>query len=93
MRILTSVFGFAPVTEERSLRGRNELHDEPIRRRPMMVVFWAFIYLSSFSAGIMLVLQVQHFGLYPLVGKEGFAAYVAATIEPPFFQRSSRRSF
>jgi hypothetical protein len=44
----------------------------------MMIVFWTFVYLSSFSAGIMLVLQVQHFGLYPLVGKEGFAAYVAA---------------
>ena len=58
-----------------------------------MVVFWAFIYLSSFSAGIMLVLQVQHFGLYPLVGKEGFAALWPRTIEQPFFQRSSRRSF
>ena len=44
----------------------------------MMVVFWTFVYLSSLSAGVMLVLQVQHFGLYPLVGKEGFAAYVAA---------------
>lgn len=43
-----------------------------------MVVFWTFIYLTSFSAGVMLVLQIQHFGLYPLVGKEGFAAYVAA---------------
>jgi hypothetical protein len=39
-----------------------------------MIVFWAFVYLSSFSAVVMLVLQVQHFGLYPLVGKEGFAA-------------------
>jgi hypothetical protein len=44
----------------------------------MMIVFWMFVCLSSFSAGVMLVLQVQHFGLYPLVGKEGFAAYIAA---------------
>jgi hypothetical protein len=50
-----------------------------------MVVFWTFVYLSSLSAGVMLVLQVQHFGLYPLVGKEGFAAYVAANNRASFF--------
>jgi hypothetical protein len=44
----------------------------------LMAVFWTFVYLSFFSAGIMLVLQVQHFGLYPLVGKETFAAYISA---------------
>ena len=33
----------------------------------------------------MLVLQVQHFGLYPLVGKEGFAAYVAANYRAAVF--------
>jgi hypothetical protein len=44
----------------------------------LMTVFWTFVYLSFFSAGIMLVLQIQHFGLYPLVGKETFAAYISA---------------
>ena len=43
-----------------------------------MIVFWAYAYLSIFSAGIILVLQIQHFALYPLVGKDGFAAYIAA---------------
>jgi hypothetical protein len=47
-------------------------------RGRMMIVFWLFIYLSCFSAGIMLVLQIQHFGLYPLVGKQNFAACLAA---------------
>jgi hypothetical protein len=50
-----------------------------------MIVFWMFTYLSSFSAGIMLVLQVQHFGLYPLAGKENFAAYVAANNRAAIF--------
>ena len=51
-----------------------------------MIVFWTFVYLSSFSAVVMLVLQVQHFGLYPLVGKERFAALCRR-------EQSSRRLF
>lgn len=50
-----------------------------------MALFWMFVYLSIFSAGIMLVLQIQHFGLYPLVGKANFAAYVAANNRAAFF--------
>jgi hypothetical protein len=42
------------------------------------VVFGAFAFLSAFAAGTMLTLQLQHYGLYPLVGREGFARYVAA---------------
>jgi hypothetical protein len=33
-----------------------------------MVVFWGYIYLSIFCAGIMLVLQLQYFALYPIAG-------------------------
>jgi hypothetical protein len=42
------------------------------------VVFGAFAFLSAFAAGTMLTLQLQHYGLYALVGREGFARYVAA---------------
>jgi len=43
-----------------------------------MIVFLAFTFLAIFSAGAILTLQVQHFALYPLVGREGFARYVQA---------------
>ena len=33
----------------------------------------------------MLVLQVQHFGLYPLAGKEKFACYAAANNRAAIF--------
>ena len=55
-----------------------------------VIIFWVFIYLAIFCAGIMLVLQFQHFGLYPLVGPEKFAAYIARIIAPRFSQRSRR---
>jgi len=44
----------------------------------MIIVFWAFAYLSALSAGIMLVLQIQHFGLYQYVGRENFDNYITA---------------
>jgi hypothetical protein len=43
-----------------------------------VVVFGAFAFLAAFAAGTMLTLQLQHYGLYALVGREGFARYVAA---------------
>jgi hypothetical protein len=43
-----------------------------------VVVFGAFAFLAAFAAGTMLTLQLQHYSLYPLVGREGFARYVAA---------------
>jgi hypothetical protein len=41
-----------------------------------MIIFLTYTFLAIFSAGAMLTLQVQHFALYPLVGREGFARYV-----------------
>jgi hypothetical protein len=43
-----------------------------------MIIFLSFTFLAIFSAGAMLTLQVQHFALYPLVGREGFAPYIQA---------------
>jgi hypothetical protein len=43
-----------------------------------MIIFLTFAFLAIFSAGAMLTLQLQHFALYPLVGREGFSRYVQA---------------
>jgi hypothetical protein len=43
-----------------------------------MIIFLTYTFLAIFSAGAMLTLQVQHFALYPLVGREGFARYIQA---------------
>jgi hypothetical protein len=41
-----------------------------------MIIFLTYTFLAIFSTGAMLTLQVQHFALYPLVRREGFARYV-----------------
>jgi hypothetical protein len=42
------------------------------------VAFAAFAVLAGFNAGTMTTLQIQHYRLYPLVGKGGFAQYIRA---------------
>lgn len=37
-----------------------------------------FLFLAVYNAGCMTTLQIQHYGIYPAVGKESFAAYVRA---------------
>jgi len=44
----------------------------------LLIIFLTYTFLAVFSAGAMLTLQVQHFALYPLVGREGFARYIQA---------------
>jgi hypothetical protein len=41
-------------------------------------LFIVFLFLSIYNAGCMTVLQLQHYGIYPSVGKENFAAYMRA---------------
>jgi len=43
-----------------------------------MIIFLTYTFLSIFSAGAILTLQMQHFALYPLVVREGFARYIQA---------------
>src|SRR5215469_16940937 len=45
---------------------------------PSALQFAIFLFLASFNAGTMTTLQIQHYALYPQVGREGFAAYVQA---------------
>jgi hypothetical protein len=43
-----------------------------------VTLFVVFLFLSIYNAGCMTVLQLQHYGIYPSVGKESFAAYMRA---------------
>jgi hypothetical protein len=45
---------------------------------PSTLQFAVFLFLASFNAGTMTTLQIQHYALYPQVGRERFAAYVRA---------------
>ena len=43
-----------------------------------MTLFVVFLFLAIYNAGCMTTLQLQHYGIYPAVGKENFAAYMRA---------------
>ncbi len=43
-----------------------------------MTLFVVFLFLAIYNTGCMTALQLQHYGIYPLVGREGFARYMAA---------------
>ncbi|MEP6863922.1 MAG: hypothetical protein ABJE66_25060 [Deltaproteobacteria bacterium] len=43
-----------------------------------LLVFGTFAFLATFTAGSMLTLQLQHYAIYPHVGRDGFAGYIAA---------------
>ncbi len=42
------------------------------------MLFIAFAFLAMYNAGCMTTLQLQHYGIYPAVGKEHFAEYMRA---------------
>jgi hypothetical protein len=43
-----------------------------------MTLFIVFLFLAIYNTGCMTALQLQHYGIYPLVGREGFAEYMRA---------------
>lgn len=43
-----------------------------------MTLYLTFVFFAVFNAGCMTTLQLQHYALYPLVGKESFAKYMEA---------------
>lgn len=43
-----------------------------------MTLYVVFLFLAIYNAGGMTTLQLQHYGIYPSVGKENFAAYMRA---------------
>lgn len=45
---------------------------------PGAITFVVFLFLACFNAGTMTTLQIQHYAIYPQVGRGSFAAYVRA---------------
>ena len=43
-----------------------------------LALFGIYLFLAVFNSGNMTTLQFQHYGIYPFVGKEGFASYMQA---------------
>jgi hypothetical protein len=43
-----------------------------------LILFGAFLFLAAYCAGNMTTLQIQHYGIYPYVGKEKFSEYMQA---------------
>ena len=43
-----------------------------------MTLFVVFLFLAIYNAGNMTTLQLQHYGIYPAVPREGFAEYMRA---------------
>jgi hypothetical protein len=43
-----------------------------------VTLFVAFLFLAIYNAGCMTTLQLQHYGIYPSVGREHFADYMRA---------------
>lgn len=43
-----------------------------------LLLFGLFAFLAAFNAGTMTTLQLQHYGIYPSVGRDGFARYMQA---------------
>jgi hypothetical protein len=43
-----------------------------------LILYGIYLFLAVFNAGNMLTLQIQHYGIYPFVGKENFKNYMQA---------------
>jgi hypothetical protein len=43
-----------------------------------LTLFIVFLFLAIYNTGCMTALQIQHYGIYPAVGREGFAEYMKA---------------
>ena len=43
-----------------------------------LIIYGVYTFLSAYNAGNMVSLQIQHYGIYPFVGKENFKSYMTA---------------
>jgi hypothetical protein len=43
-----------------------------------LILYGIYLFLAVFNAGNMVTLQIQHYGIYPTVGKENFRNYIQA---------------
>jgi hypothetical protein len=49
-----------------------------------LLFFGAFVLLAAFNAGTMTTLQLQHYSLYPQVGRDAFVGYIRANNKAAF---------
>jgi hypothetical protein len=49
-----------------------------------LLLFGAFVLLAAFNAGTMTTLQLQHYSLYPQVGRDAFVGYIRANNKAAF---------
>ncbi len=47
-------------------------------------IFGLYTFLAAYNAGNMMSLQIQHYGIYPFVGKENFKTYMLANNKAAF---------
>ncbi len=43
-----------------------------------LIIFGLYTFLAAYNAGNMMSLQIQHYGIYPFVGKDNFKSYMSA---------------
>lgn len=43
-----------------------------------LIIYGLYTFLSAYNAGNMCSLQIQHYSIYPYVGKENFKSYMSA---------------
>lgn len=49
-----------------------------------LIIYGVFTFLAAYNAGNMCSLQIQHYGIYPYVGKENFKSYLIANNKAAF---------
>lgn len=43
-----------------------------------LIIYGLYTFLAAYNAGNMMSLQIQHYGIYPFVGKDNFKSYMSA---------------
>lgn len=49
-----------------------------------LIIYGVYTFFSAYNAGNMVCLQIQHYGIYPFVGKENFKTYISANNKAAF---------
>ncbi|MEO7211031.1 MAG: hypothetical protein ABIY35_08790 [Chitinophagaceae bacterium] len=49
-----------------------------------LIIYSVYTFLAAYNAGNMVCLQIQHYGIYPFVGKENFKMYMIANNKAAF---------
>ncbi len=49
-----------------------------------LIIYGVYTFLAAYNAGNMMSLQIQHYGIYPFVGKENFKTYMNANNKAAF---------